>query len=287
MLYKLFKKAQKEKWAIGHFNFSTPEQLRGIAAAAKKLASPVILATTQGEIEFLGLKEAVAQVRILEQNLQLPLFLHLDHGKNISLVKRAIDFGFDSVHFDGSSLSFKKNVKLTREIVKYAHKRKVFVEGELGYLRGESRLIKKAKPQIEKGDLTKPEEAEEFVKETRVDSLAIAIGNIHGAYFRKSKPDFERLDFERLKEIRKKTDTFLVLHGGSGILSKDLKKAIKCGIQKINVNTELRIAWKETLQKILNESEEVKPYLILPKVTLTIEKKVAKYIKLFGSCDKL
>jgi len=284
MLYQLFKKAQKEGWAIGQFNFSTLEQLKGIILAAKKLSSPVILGTSENEINFLGLKETLAIVRILEQKLQFSLFLHLDHGKNLDLIKKAIDFGFDSVHFDGSLLSFKENIKLTTRIVKYAHKNKVLVEGELGFLRGESRPFKSSKVlyEIKEKDLTKPEEVEEFVKETGVDSLAIAIGNVHGTYLKMPK-----LDFERLTKIREKTNIFLVLHGGSGIPPKDLKKAIKLGIQKININTELRVVWKENLQKVLEKSQEVKPYKILPKVEKAIQKKVEKYIRLFGSSNRL
>jgi len=278
MLSKLLKKAQKERWAIGQFNFSTLEQLRGITTAAKKLASPVILGTSEREIEFLGMEEILALIRILEQKLQFPLFLHLDHGRDLNLIRKAIDFGYDSVHFDGSFLSLKENVKYTREIVKYAHKRDVLAEGELGYLRGESKLFLRGKPKIEREDLTRPEEVGEFGKRTGVDSLAIAIGNVHGIY-----AEMPKLDFERLKEIRKKTNAFLVLHGGSGIPLRDLKKAIKFGIQKININTDLRVVWKETLQRVLQKSEEIKPYKILPEVYQAIEKKVEKYIKLFGS----
>ena len=212
----------------------------------------------------------------------MPLFLHLDHGRNLDLIKTAIDFGFDSVHFDGSSLSLKKNVKLTKEIVKYAHRRKVLVEGELGYLRGKSKLFLKERAEIKKEDLTKPEEVNDFVKKTKIDSLAVAVGNIHGIYARMPK-----LDFKRLKAIREKTDAFLVLHGGSGLLAKDFKKAIKFGIQKININTELRVAWKEALQKNLKKSKEIKPYLVLPKVAQAIEKRVEKYIKIFNSGNKL
>ncbi len=282
MLFQLLKKAQKEGWAIGQFNFSTLEQLKGIVGAAKKLSSPVILGVSEGEVGYLGVKETIALVRILEQELRFPLFLHLDHGKNLDLIKTAINFGFDSVHFDGSSFSLKKNVKLSREIVKYAHRRKVLVEGELGYLRGKSKLFSKERAEIKEGDLTKPEEVNDFVKKTKVDSLAVAVGNIHGIYARMPK-----LDFKRLKAIREKTDAFLVLHGGSGLLAKDFKKAIKFGIQKININTELRVAWKGALQKNLKKSKEIKPYLVLPKVVQVIEKEVEKYIKIFNSGNKL
>ena len=281
MLYKLFKKAQKEKWAIGHFNFSTLEQLKGIVAAAKKLSSPVILGVSQGEANFLGLEEIVALVRILENKINFPLFVHLDHGKDLGYIKRAIDVGFDSVHCDGSYLSLKKNIELTKKAAAYAHKKGILIEGELGYIIGTSKLYKLKTLRITEKEMTQPQEVEQFIKETKVDSLAIAIGSAHGCY---AGP--EKLDFKRLKQIKKISNTFLVLHGGSGVSATDLKKAIKLGIQKINVNTDLRVAWKQSLQKVLNESQEVKPYNILPKVELKIQKKVEKYIKLFGSVNK-
>jgi len=277
-LNQILKKAKREKWAIGQFNFSTIEQLRGITGAAKKLSAPVILGTSEKESKFLGLEETIAQVRILENKMGLKLFLHLDHGKDLNYIKRAIDLGFDSVHFDGSELPFKENLKLTKEIVNYGHKKNVLVEGELGYLRGESRFFQKKKIAIKEEDLTRPEQAQEFVEKTKVDLLAPAIGNVHGIY-----PEMPELDFERLKEINQKTAAFLVLHGGSGILRDEIKKAIKSGIQKININTELRLIWRESLQKILKTSKEIKPYIILPQVSQAIEKKVEKYIKLFGS----
>lgn len=277
-LDQILKKAKREKWAIGQFNFSTIEQLKGIIGAAKKLSAPVILGTSEKESKFLGLEETIAQVRILENKMGLKLFLHLDHGKDLNYIKRAIDLGFDSVHFDGSELPFKENLKLTKEIVNYGHKKDVLVEGELGYLRGESRFFQKKKVAIKKEDLTKPEQAQEFVEKTKVDLLAPAIGNVHGIY-----PEMPELDFERLKEINQKTDAFLVLHGGSGLSRDEIKKAIKSGIQKININTELRLVWRESLQKILKTSKEIKPYIILPQVSQAIEKKVEEYIKLFRS----
>jgi len=279
MLYNILKKAKSKGFAIGQFNFSSLEQLRGIASCAREQNFPVILGTSEKEASFLGLEETVALVRILENKMKFRLFLHLDHGKDLNFIKRAIDLGYDSVHFDGSSLFLKDNIRLTKKIVGYGHKKKVLVEGELGYLGGESKYFKSAKAIIRPQDLTNPKEVGEFVKKTGVDSLAIAIGNIHGVY--EKMPKF---DFRRLKEIRENTDVFLVLHGGSGVPAGELKKAIRFGIQKININTELRIVWKRVLLDALKDSGEMKPYLILPQVERAIKKKVEKYIKLFRSC---
>lgn len=269
-------KAQKEKWAIGQFNFSTIEQLRGILAAAQRMKSPVILGTSEGESRYLGLKEIVALVEISKIKYEVPAFLNLDHGKDLNWIKKAIDFGYPAVHFDGSELSFKKNIKCAKKIVEYAHKKGVLVEGELGYLRGESKFHKKI-ARIEKEDLTLPEKAYRFVKETKVDSLAIAIGNIHGIY-----AGMPKLDSERLKEINKKTKVYLVLHGGSGIQKTEIKKAIKLGIVKVNINTELRLTWKKTLEKSFR-IQEIRPYKILPKVQKAIQEKVEEKVNLFGS----
>jgi len=270
------KKAQKEKWTVGQFNFSTFEQLRGIIAAAQKTKSPVILGTSQGELNYLGLKEVLALVEISKLRSLTSLFLNLDHGKDLNWIKKAIDFGYSAVHFDGSELPFKKNMKCAKRIVEYAHKKGVLVEGELGYLRGGSNFHKKI-ARIEKEDLTLPEKAYKFVRETKVDSLAIAIGNIHGIY-----TGMPKLDFERLKEINNKTNAFLVLHGGSGIPKAEIKKAIKFGIVKVNINTELRLIWKKTLEKSF-KVQEIRPYKILPKVQKAIQKKVEEKMNLFNS----
>lgn len=271
-------KARKQGWAVGQFNFSTLEQLRGILGAAQKLKSPVILGTSEGESNFLGLEETIALFEISRMKYNVSAYLHFDHGKDIDLIKRAVDFGYLSIHFDGSGLSFEENIEKTKKVVKYAHSRGVLVEGELGYIRGSSEAYKK-KIKIKKEDLTSPEQVFQFVKETGVDSLAISIGNVHGIY--KGQP---RLDFERLKEISRKTNAFLVLHGGSGIPQKEIKKAIALDIIKININTELRVVWKESLKKMRSE---IKPYKVLSQAQKSIQEKVEQKIKLFGSNNKI
>jgi len=257
-----FKKAQREKFAIGQFNFSTLEQLRGILAAAERMKSPVILGTSQGESKYLGIKEIVALVEISKMKYNISAFLNLDHGKDLDYIKKAIDFGYSAVHFDGSDLSLEKNMKYAKRIVEYAHKKDVLVEGELD--------------PIKKQSSTSLKEAEKFIKETKVDSLAIAIGSVHGMH---KNP---KLDFERLKEINSRIDTFLVLHGGSGIPDVRIRKAIKLGILKININTELRLAWKRTLAKSL-KTQEIKPYKILAAVQEVIQETVEKKLKLFNN----
>lgn len=276
-LRNIFQKAKKQKSAIGQFNFSCLTQLKGIVLAAEKLRAPVILGTSEGESRFFGLNQAVVLKKTFEKELKTQLFLHLDHGNDLDYIKMAIRAGYDSVHFDGSLLPFEENIRLTRQAVRLAHRQGLLAEGELGYIAGKSQLSRK-RVRIKKQDLTKPEQVEQFIARTGVDSLAIAIGNIHGIHA--SAPE---LDFNRLEEISEKTDVFLVLHGGSGIKNKDFKKAIKCGIQKVNINTDLRQTWRKELRKSLKNAKTVKPYEILPFVVAAIEAKVEGYIKLFGS----
>src|SRR4030042_2564626 len=274
MLKDILNKAKKEKRAIGQFNFSTLEQLRGILRASSEAETPVILGTSEGELAYLGLEEVVALVEISKIKYQtsrfapcnssgikkVSAFLNLGHGKNLSLIKKAVDYGFSAVHFDGSGLPIEKNIEYAKKIVEYAHKKNVLVEGEL--------------EGIDKNNLTSFEQAEDFVRKTKVDSLAIAIGNRHG-YYKDVK-----LNFKRLEEINKRINAFLVLHGGSGIPDASIKKAIKLGIVKININTELRMAWKQGLVKALRD-KEIKPYNILPKVERAVQKKVEQKLNLF------
>jgi len=271
-------KAQKENWAIGQFNFSTLEQFKGILAAVKKLRSPVIFGTSEGESKFLELEEVVNLVKFYRKKLGLSIFLNLDHGKSLEYTKEAIEVGYDLVHFDGSELAFEKNIKMTKKIADYAHQKGILVEGELGRI-GQSWGFKNL---AKKKDLTDPNQSEEFVKKTKIDLLAVSIGNIHGV--QKKMPE---LDFKRLKKIKQKVDIPLVLHGGSGIFKKEIKKAILLGITKINSNTDLRLAWRKSLEKELKANlKEIRPYKILPEVIKTVQKVVEEKIKLFGSLNK-
>ncbi|PIP24849.1 MAG: ketose-bisphosphate aldolase [Candidatus Nealsonbacteria bacterium CG23_combo_of_CG06-09_8_20_14_all_36_12] len=280
-LKQILKKAQKEGWAIGQFNFSTFEQLKGILMAAKKLRSPIILGTSEGESKFLGCSVVIplvyGQIFELKVNPE-SVFLNLDHGKNFDWIEKVVKVGYQMVHFDGSNLSFKENIKRTKKVADYAKRKGVLVEGELGKIEAVKKGFK-----IKKENLTDPEKVREFVKKTKVDSLAISIGNLHGI-----AQKMEKLDFERLKEIRKKINVFLVLHGGSGIPKNEIKKAIKNGISKININTELRLAWRKSLEKSLRLNKgEIKPYKILPSVSEAVQKVVEEKIRLFGSYNKI
>lgn len=276
---KLFKEARKKKNAIGQFNFSDISQFKAIVLTAKKLKKSFIFGTSEGESGFLSFDLAVALRDIAEKELGFPVILNLDHGKSFTCAKGAIDAGYDMIHFDGSSLSLEKNIKETIKVVKYAKKRGIIVEGELGYLGGSSEIHKhvvKIKPE----DMTLPEDAERFIKETKVDALAVVIGNVHGIYSK-----MPHLDLTRLNMIKRKVGdkAFLVLHGGSGIPESEIKKAVKIGISKININTEIRYAWRKGLENSLKKNKnEVAPYKIFPEVSKEVSKIVEKKIKLFS-----
>lgn len=287
---EILKSAQAGKYAIGSFNFSTAEILKAIVLAAKDLKAPIIVSTSEGEASFLGMREAAALVDAWRLATKLPIILNLDHGKSPELIKKAIAAGYNAIHFDGSSLPYLENLSQTKKVVEYVRAvektfdREIIIEGELGYLRGSSSLHKEAL-EIKPEDLTTADQASDFIKYSGIDSLAIVIGNAHGVFAQGE----EKLNLERLEEIRRAigTQAFLVLHGGSGIPEKDIKKAIKSGIVKININTELRIAYKEAIEKeIKTEPSQTTPYKIMEPALEAVKKVVEEKIKLFGSKGK-
>lgn len=288
---RILKQAQQGKYALGAFNFSTAEVLKAIVAGAKEMSAPIIVATSEGEAGFIGMMEAAALVSAWRIASKIPIILNLDHGKSLEKIKKAIAAGYNAIHFDGSGLNYQENLKQTKAVVDYVREvektfyRDIIVEGELGYLRGSSSLHKEAL-EIKPEDLTKPAQAKEFVEKTGIDSLVIAIGNAHGVFAKGE----EKLNLERLAEIKNAVGkkVFLVLHGGSGIPEDDVKKAIELGIVKVNVNTELRAAYKFGIEKELKEKpEETTPYKILAESVGAVKEVVRNKIKIFGSENKI
>ena len=280
-------KAQKEKFAIPQFNFSDFTQLKGIVASAEKTKSPVILGTSEGESKFFGIKEAVALRNVLRKKTGLPIFLNIDHGKSVEYIKEAVDAGYDMVHFDGSKLDLQENIKISKEVVKYARWRGVVVEGEVGRIGTDSSKLYSEKFEIKEDDITKPIEAREYSDETGVNLLAVSIGNFHGIEVSGICPN---LKIDKLLEIKKSVGerVLLVLHGGSGTMEEDIKKVIESGIVKININTELRLAFFGNLKRALVKNpEEITPYKFLPIAQESVEKITEKKIDLFGSKNKV
>jgi tagatose 1,6-diphosphate aldolase GatY/KbaY len=246
-LKEKLKNCQRDGTALIAANFYNLETLKGLLIAANELGASIILQLSKNSIDYMGLNTAVGLAKAALEEYNVEGWLHLDHGNSLELVSDCLDAGFDSVMIDGSELPFDENVKLTRKAVVLAQKFNVPVEAELGY-------IAKLGQDHDSGDkFTKSEEAKLFVEKTKVDSLAIAIGTVHGFY-----TDIPKLDFERLIEIKKALpNTALVLHGSSGIPHSDIEQAIKLGINKINVATEFKDIFMKSLKEILNSSDNI------------------------------
>ena len=300
-LIEAIRRAEKNKVAVGHFNISEFAAFRAIVHAARELNVPVIIGTSEGEAEFIGMEQAAALVGSIREETGHPVYLNADHMRDLEKVKAAASAGYDSIIFDGAGLKFEENIRKTKEAVELAKSINpdVLMEGEVGYIGTSSELLDSV-PEgaaITEKDMTTPEEATQFVKETAVDLLAPAVGEIHGMLVRrssrgggmKSAPN-PNLNIERIKEIREAVGVPLVLHGGSGVSDDDFIEAIYAGISVIHINTELRVAWRTGLEKMLKENvSEIAPYKILsdPKRKFTdpeeeVYKVVLKRLRLFN-----
>ncbi len=283
-LREVVKEAEEKKVAIGHFNISNLEGLHGVYNAAKSLGVPVIIGLSEGEEEFVGRDEAVALVKEFRERDNYPIYLNADHHYSLESVRGAVLAGFDSVIFDGASLSFDDNVSKTKECVDYIKSvkenvgRDILVEGELGFI-GQGSNIKDTIPEGA-GVLTKPEDARKFVEATGVDMLAPSVGSIHGL-IKSGKP---HIDADLVKEIKEATGVPLVLHGGSGLRDQDFTNAITSGISIIHINTEIRVAYTEAVKKYIAENpDETTPYKILEPAAKAIEEIVLARLKLFNN----
>jgi len=281
-LSEILEKATEGGWATGHFNVSNLEQFRAIMEACKDSGTPMaMIGLSEGERKFFGLKQAVACAKAFEDEYKIPVFLNPDHSHSVESAKEAFDAGFNSIHIDLSKLSFEENIAGTKEVVDYVKDQNplVLVEGELGYLRGDSKIQKEV-IEIREEDLTRPEEALEFVEKTGVDRFSGAYGNLHGISANEPK-----IDIKRIKAIRKilPKNVAMVLHGGSGIPDNQIKEAIKAGIANIHVNTEIRVAFADALRKSISENpDETTPYKIMAPTIEAVENKVIEKLRLFG-----
>lgn len=277
--------AREKKVAIGHFNISNLEALWGIFKAAQSLNVPVIIGVSEGERDFVGVKQAVALVKSIREEFDYPIYLNADHTYSFDRVKEAIDAGFDSVIIDGAKLSFEENVKLTKQCVEYAKAsgREVLVEAELGYI-GQSSKVLDEIPEgvmLDESSLTDPVKAKEFVDMTGIDMLAPAIGNFHGMLRGGVDP---KLNIERTKEIYETTGIPLTLHGGSGNSEEDFKQAIANGVSIVHINTEIRVAFRDAIKKSLQENpEEVAPYKFLKPGVKAVQDVVEKKLRFFNN----
>ena len=301
---EMFEKSMKGNYAIGAFNVNNMEIIQGIVAAANEEKSPVILQVSSGARKYAGHNYLMKMVEAAVEETDIPIVLHLDHGADFETCKSCIDGGFTSVMIDGSAYDFEENIAVTKKVVEYAHERGVVVEAEIGKLAG---IEDEVNVSADDAMFTDPEQAEEFVKRTGCDSLAIAIGTSHGAY--KFKGD-ANLRFDILQEIKKRLpNTPIVLHGAStvipelvemcnkygadipgakGVPDEMLKRAGEQGVSKINVDTDLRLAMTAQIRKTFGEKpSEFDPRKYLSPARDAIKETVQHKIRnVFGSSGK-
>ena len=276
---KIIIKKKNSGYAVPHFNINNLEWTRFILEECNENNSPVILGVSEGAAKYMGGFNVVSSmVRNLVKSLDInvPVVIHLDHGSSVESCINAIDNGFTSVMIDASKYSLEENIKMTKEVVDYAHQRNVTVEAEIGHVGGEEDGI------LDELAYAKVEDAVKLAK-TGIDTIAPALGSVHGIY--KGEP---KLDFGRMREIKDLTDMPLVLHGGSGIDDDKIKKAIESGISKVNINTELQQAWSSGVRKYLEEDKKVyDPRKIIKSGEIEMKKTIKEKIILLNSQNKI
>jgi fructose-bisphosphate aldolase, class II len=277
---EMLKKANAEGYAVGQFNLNNLEFTQAILQAAEAEKSPVILGVSEGAARYMGgFKTVVKMVEGLmeDYNTTVPVAIHLDHGSSFDKCKEAIDAGFTSVMIDASHGPFEENVSTTSKVVEYAHSKGVSVEAELGVVGGQEDDV------VADGVIyADPKECEELVQRTGIDCLAPALGSVHGPY--KGEPN---LGFKEMEEINKTAGVPLVLHGGTGIPTKDIQKAISFGTAKVNVNTENQIASAKVVRQVLAEKpNEYDPRKYLGPARDAIKETVIGKMREFGSSNK-
>jgi len=302
---QLMDRAMKDGFALGAFNVNNMELIQAITEAAKELNAPLILQVSKGARKYAGKDYIIKMIEAAEAVTKLPIAIHLDHGPDFELCRAVIDDGFTSVMIDGSHEPFEQNIALTKKVVDYAHPKNVSVEAELGKLVGEQFDEGEGGAVSKSAVYTDPKEAKEFVEKTKCDSLAVAIGTSHGAYKFKAEP---KLDLERLKEIRKLVKIPLVLHGSSSVLpeyvdicnkyggsiigskgvpEEQIKKAVKIGVQKVNIDTDLRLALTAGIRKALaEEPKNFDPREYLGPARDLVKEVVRRKINLLGCNGK-
>lgn len=284
-------KAKIEKFAIGAFNVGNLETFKAVAMAAANKKSPVIIESSPGETDWMGAKNIVSLAKNYSEQYGVPILVNLDHSTKTEDCQKAIDAGYELIHFDGSKLPYEENVTQTKQVADWAHDKGLTAEGELDHIGGSSTVHQgSAIEEAAKVSMTEPEKAVEFVKATGIDIFAAFVGNVHGLYVGAEK----KLDVDRVKAIADATGVFLSLHGSSGIPEDQVRAAIQNGIVKVNLNTEIRQVFKDTFQKVLEENEQAPSsgskeyalYKIAGPVLDSIRELVEHKIELFGSANK-
>ncbi len=299
---EMYKDAVEKYFAIGQFNVNNLEFIQSALEAADEMKAPVILAASTSAIKYAGLDYLVKIVSTGAGKLDVPVALHLDHGATFEDAKECIDAGFTSVMIDGSHHTFEENIKITKAVVDYAAPHGICVEAELGRLGGIEDDV-----HVDERDarMTDPAEAVEFVEKSKCDALAIAIGTSHGAYKFKGE---NVLAFDRIKEIKEKLPMALVMHGSSGVSQEhvktcnefggeiqgakgvdddSVKKAVSFGMNKVNIDTDLRLAWVATVRKMLSEKpSNIDPRKVLGPAREEVKAVIKHKMGLLGSAGK-
>ena len=280
---EMLKKAQKGKYAVGAFNANNMEIIQAIIETAEEEKAPAILQASQGAIEYAGLDNIVAMVKVLAEKVTVPIALHLDHGTDYYQNIKCLRAGFTSLMFDGSKLPFEENVKITKKVVEMAHACDIPVEAELGQIgkMGDSDEPGVALEKL-KETMADPYEAAKFVELTKIDFLAAAVGSIHGC-----RTPFAKLDIPRIEKIRELTDVPLVLHGASGVNDEEVRKGISAGICKINIDTRIRMIFTEKIRELIKiNPQEIDPRKLLGPAREVAKEVIRERMRVFGCSGK-
>lgn len=283
----LYERARKEKFALGAFNLDNQETLIAVARAAQAKRSPVLVEVSHGEVEALGLKNLRDMVDNYNLEYGIEMYINLDHSPTVEACKKAIDAGFEFIHIDISQANHQATdqeiIDATREVVQYAGKTGALVESEPHYFGGSSNVHHEAIDYEEiKKTFSTPSGAKAFVNATGIDTFAAAVGNLHGKY---DVP--KQLDIALLEQIREAIDCAISLHGGSGTPDHFYKEAVRAGVTKININSDMRFAYRTTLEKVLKEHpEEYAVVKLMPEVIASVQSVVEQKIDMFGSAGK-
>lgn len=284
-LREVLEQAEAKGVGVGHFNVSDLVILKAVFEAARDRRVPVIVGASEGEREFVGDRQLFGLVESLRNEYRYPIFVNADHTHSLSSALEAAKAGFDWIVFDLSALPFEENIRQTKEAVEAVKgiRPDILVEGEIGDI-GRGSEIHDAAPDLPKG-LTTPAQAKQFVEETRVDTLAPAVGNMHGMLKAMVAGNVrKRLDIERIRAIKAATPVFITLHGASGTDDGDLRDAIAGGITVVHINTELRLAWRRGLDAVLGKHpDEIVPYKLLPQVVGSVKEVVGARLDLFNT----
>ncbi|MEO8065328.1 MAG: class II fructose-bisphosphate aldolase [Candidatus Doudnabacteria bacterium] len=280
---RIINKNMLGKYALPAFNTQDLETTLGIVRAAEKQKAPIVIQTSVGALEYAGMEELVGLIKTHARKAKVPIALHQDHCHDFGLIKKLINLGYSSVMLDASQMEYKDNLKLTKQVVAYAHKRGVWVQAELGRILGSEDW-----QTVKTGDdlMTDPDQAASFVAETRIDTLAVALGSVHGIPVNPKIKKImstlvEHIDLKRLKEIRQKVKIPLVVHGASGVPDRQIRAAIKFGVAIFNIDTDLRVVFNKALRSNLKNNPQIyDPRKLLGPATDALQQMAEFKIKL-------